>query len=158
MPGSGKSYWGRRIASVLDYAFIDLDSEIEKSEGADISDIITQKGESYFRDLESRILEKLLSDRKSRCILATGGGTPCFEKNLRLLKSRTFSIYLRVSENLLAGHLKDEYHKRPLFSADDSLLSQIISMKTKREAYYEQADAILEAPLDEGKFKSLIPR
>ena len=48
MPGSGKSFLGRKIAQSLKLQFIDLDELIEKQEKKIIRTIITEDGETYF--------------------------------------------------------------------------------------------------------------
>ena len=45
--GSGKSYWGKRIAKQLGYQFIDLDDYIEKQQNLSIKLIFKIKGETF---------------------------------------------------------------------------------------------------------------
>ena len=60
MPGSGKTTLGKEIASIFDYEFIDMDSLIKKETGLKISQIFLNKGEEYFRTIETSILETFL--------------------------------------------------------------------------------------------------
>jgi shikimate kinase len=80
MPGSGKSTWGKRLASVLNYDFVDLDTMIEKHYCATIDQIFKEKGEDYFRAIEKEVLENTASFNNT--IIACGGGTPCYFDNM----------------------------------------------------------------------------
>ena len=77
MPGSGKSTTAKYISEHTDLNFIDLDVEIEKNFGKKINEIFSDKGEKYFRNKETNVLKKIV-EKNNNFILATGGGTPCF--------------------------------------------------------------------------------
>jgi len=64
--------------------FVDLDVEIEKSEGQPINQIFEKKKEDYFRQVESSILNKFCSSAES-FIMSTGGGAPCFHDNMTMM-------------------------------------------------------------------------
>ena len=49
MMAAGKTTIGFKLAKKLKYQFIDIDTEIEKSENEKITDIFQNKGEEYFR-------------------------------------------------------------------------------------------------------------
>jgi 3-dehydroquinate synthetase/shikimate kinase len=69
--GAGKSTVGAEVARRLGRPFVDLDAEIERTEGR-ISEIFEQRGESAFRHLEARHLEE--ARRGSPSVIAVGGG------------------------------------------------------------------------------------
>ena len=58
--GSGKTTFGKWIAANKKMEFVDTDELIEKENGITISDIFASKGEVYFRNLETDMLNKLL--------------------------------------------------------------------------------------------------
>jgi shikimate kinase len=144
---SGKSTIGPILANVLGMEFIDLDKEIEERENSTVVEIFDKKGESYFRNLEKKILEDL--GTKKNIIVALGGGTITFQENLDLLKRTGKIIYLQVSPNILYLRLKNKTN-RPLFldlvlgeNSEETFLNRINEMLDKRKEYYEQADLII---------------
>ena len=83
--GSGKSSIGKILAKKIDYKFIDTDKLIEIQEGIKIKEIFNIKGESYFRDLETKVLRKTLTVQVA--VVATGGGIVQRKKNRLLLEN-----------------------------------------------------------------------
>jgi shikimate kinase len=57
--GSGKSFWGPRLAEALGVGFVDLDAAIEKVSNKRIPDIFREEGEEVFRRLESQVLRSV---------------------------------------------------------------------------------------------------
>ena len=75
--------------------FIDLDEFIEKEKRLSIPELFAKFGEEEFREMEREALVKL-SDSEN-LVLATGGGTPCFFENMRLMKKSGRVVLLTVS-------------------------------------------------------------
>ena len=96
MPGSGKSTVGR-LLELDGYSFFDTDEEIEKRCGCSIKELIADKGERYFRDLESKVISEIGAE--SARIISTGGGAILREENIRALKrnGRIFFIDAEIS-------------------------------------------------------------
>ena len=98
MPGSGKSTIGRILSKKLNYKFFDTDESIENETKSKINDIFTNKGEVYFRELETKILNKLI--KIDKIVISTGGGIILKNKNPNLILCSTA---IRAKETL--GHL-----------------------------------------------------
>ena len=143
MPGSGKSTSGKMLADKLDYPFVDLDNVIEAREGTTISSIFEQKGEDYFRKLESESL-KLTIEANQKLVLSTGGGTPCFLDNLELMKNYGKVIFLDIPLKVLAERLQKEIH-RPLLQTDKELNERLEELYNQRIGVYRQADYIVNS-------------
>ncbi|MGY9010459.1 MAG: shikimate kinase, partial [Rhodobacterales bacterium] len=60
MMGAGKTAVGRSIATRLGAKFVDLDDEIIKAANMKITEIFETYGEVFFRDKESKVLQRLL--------------------------------------------------------------------------------------------------
>ena len=142
--GSGKSAIGKQLATSLSFKFIDLDQAITEETGSSISELFATKGELYFRKIERKMVEKILSDN-SNLILATGGGTPCYGDMVQFLKSVAAStiVYLKTSNEELTRRLFNEKNKRPLIAHlnTEPLLNDFIKKHLfERSYYYNQSD------------------
>ena len=145
--GSGKSAVGKALSRHLELPFLDLDEEIIKSEECSISEIFSSKGEIYFRRKETGVLKQLLEQERD-FILALGGGTPCYGKNLQLIKeeSSTSLIYLKTGVHELKARLIEEKHSRPLIKdlgSPEVLEDYIRKHLFERTFYYNQSDLII---------------
>ncbi|KAJ5224899.1 uncharacterized protein N7469_008402 [Penicillium citrinum] len=74
MRGAGKTTTGNWVASSLDRPFVDLDTELEQSEGITIPEMIKQRGWQGFRDAELAVLQRCMKDRPTGYVFACGGG------------------------------------------------------------------------------------
>ena len=154
MMGVGKTTIGKRLAKKLNYAFVDIDKIIEKQEGESISSIFKNKGEDYFRKLETRCLKELLKFKS--CVISCGGGTPCFNKNMEIITLAGASIYIKLSPTVLFNRLKLEKDQRPLIAdmEDSKMFSYIQKKLNERKIFYEKAEFIFSA--DSEKDESII--
>lgn len=98
MPGSGKSTVGN-LLHVDGFEFIDTDAEVEKRCGCSIRELIQEKGETYFRDLETEVIRDVSS--QSCRIISTGGGAILREENVRLLRQNGKLFFLDADLNRL---------------------------------------------------------
>ena len=74
MRGAGKTTAGNWVAKSLDRPFVDLDTELEKTEGITIPDMIKQRGWQGFREAELAVLQRAMKDRANGYVFACGGG------------------------------------------------------------------------------------
>lgn len=143
LPSSGKTTLGKQLARHVRYRFVDTDVLIVKEEGMPIPDIFAQKGESYFREAEARILRAIRPD--SKLVIATGGGMPCFHDNMDYIKANGLSVFLDVSpEQIVERILRHSTDDRPLYQKNDGqLLNNLREKYESRLGFYSQADFIL---------------
>ena len=141
--GAGKTTIGKQLSNKLRYNFIDLDQFIEESNQISISSIFSNKGESYFRDIESLHLKKVLE--LDNTVISLGGGTPCFNNNMGLIKDHSKSIFIDLPTKMLVSRLKNGRLKRPLIQdkSDDELFDFINILRSKRLSFYNQANLII---------------
>ena len=142
--GCGKSTFGKKLAEQLNWDFVDLDDYIEKQEGASIPLIFKNKGEAYFRSLESKAVEE--SSRWEKTVISTGGGTPCFNDNIISINNIGLSIYIKLSPEVLKSRLEGEKAKRPLIAnlSDTELLSFIEAKLAERSDDYSKSEIVFE--------------
>lgn len=138
--GCGKSAVSKILSNQLNLKRVDLDDYIEEKEKKTISEIFSEKGEIYFRKLETACLNELL-EKNGDFILSLGGGTPCFGTNMDLVNAKSNSVYLRANIPTLIERLLPEKGKRPLIARiiDEELPEFIGKHLFERNNYYSQA-------------------
>lgn len=142
--GCGKSTYGKLLAELLSYDFIDLDEYIEQKYHLSITELFNKIGEVDFRDSETQALHEILLLPNSK-VISLGGGTPCFNNNVELIKSNGLLVYIKLEPNQLFERLKHAKLNRPLLSGKSNveLLSYIAETLKTRAFFYEQAHITL---------------
>jgi len=110
---SGKTTLGKQIAERLGIPFIDLDKEIESTSGKTIVSIFQTDGEDGFREIEKTELLKQIKNQQ-QFVMATGGGTPCYFKNMDVMKKNGLTIFLNVGVKELVRRNLQATELRPL--------------------------------------------
>jgi shikimate kinase len=143
--GSGKTYWGKQLATQLKIPFFDLDDVIAGQENKTVSEIFSKSGEEAFRIKEREVLESLI-DENASMVLSCGGGTPCFFNNIERMKKYGVVVWLNTHIEILLTRLMKEKSSRPLIKniQDEEMKSFIVRKLNERRMYYEQADVILD--------------
>ncbi len=148
--GAGKTSVGKMMAKKLNLLFIDSDSEIVKSAGCSVVDIFSIYGESEFRRVEDRVINRILSDNKIK-VLSTGEGAFIIDDVRKLTKEKAITIWLKADLELLVKRtsFKDT---RPLLLNYDStkILQKLID---ERYPIYANADITVETK-DEPTYKT----
>lgn len=140
----GKSTIGKELASKLNYTFLDTDLLIEKKVKQTIKELILKTDEISFRVLESKVL-KGITKNYQKTIIATGGGLPCSDKNLRLLKKNGILVFIDTPEKLIFNRLKDNNSRPLVANLNNSELKSFIALKlAERRLYYEKADILID--------------
>ena len=121
MPGCGKTTIGQMIAKRLDYDFCDLDEYIVEKENMSI-DKMFEKGEDYFRDIESSGVRDIIKMKET--VISTGGGVIKRHENIEILQKNGFIIFIdRPIENIISDVDTDS---RPLLKEGKDRLYKLL--------------------------------
>lgn len=137
--GSGKSTAGKKLATMLNYSFLDLDDAIENKYRISIPSIFSRFDENAFRILENKVLIDTFSLKNY--VVSTGGGTPCYYGNMALMRDQGTTVYLKLHPGSLHMRLTQSKKKRPLIQDKnpDEVIKFIEEMLEQREYFYKQA-------------------
>src|SRR5439155_23919486 len=110
------------------------DDMIVARDGRSIPEIFRQDGEERFRQLEGDVLEDLRLKRGN--VIATGGGLPCRDGRMEILKSLGTVVWLD-------GDFR-ELHERASRGGERPMLlgrspADVETLYRQRTAYYRQA-------------------
>ena len=139
--GCGKSTTGRKLASLCHLSFVDTDIELEQRHQCSVSDFYATHTEEEFRKEEQNILFE--TQAFDNIIIATGGGMPCFEKNMEWMLSNGVVVYIEMSPAALYARMINSKKKRPLLPSKETLMEDIKTLLAQREDIYKQAHITL---------------
>lgn len=141
--GSGKTTIGKALSEKLNMTFVDLDRYIEQKKQTTIPKIFQTEGERAFRNEEKQALSKIL--QKNNVIISTGGGLPCFNKNMETINHNGLSVYLKTTPENLFERLKSDFAHRPLLKnkTKNEQLQFIKNTLNQRKLYYEKAKLVV---------------
>jgi shikimate kinase len=97
-PASGKTHFGKQLAHTLHIPFVDTDHLIEETyrkqfhEPFSCRQIAKEKGGSFFRSLEKKVVTALSSVKES--IISIGGGALLDPENISKLSNLGTLVYL----------------------------------------------------------------
>lgn len=150
--GAGKTSIGRALARHLGIPFVDSDKEIEKAAGCSVVDIFSMYGETEFRRVEEKVIERLLDTPPVVKVISTGEGafiTPAVRK---LVLNRAMSIWLKADLDLLVKRTNFRHTRPQLLNTDSRrILAQLIN---ERYDTYALANIMVETK-DENIHKTL---
>jgi len=154
---AGKSTVGRALACMLEWRFVDLDCEIERTARQSVREIFAKRGEAVFRELEGDALRRILHGADSPTVVALGGGTfvqPQTAGCLRAAAVRVVFLELPLEELLQRCRAMGQHsgkNPRPLAADQEAFRSLYV----QRLPLYREADLVVNA---EGKTPEEIAR
>ncbi|CAL5326832.1 unnamed protein product [Camellia sinensis] len=145
MMGSGKTTIGRILSEVLGYSFFDCDTLIEHTVGGtSVAEIFKLYGESFFRDNETEVLQKL--SLMHRLVVSTGGGAVVRPINWKYMQ-KGISVWLDVPLEALARRIAAiGTESRPLLHHDSGdayakAFNRLSTLLEERGEAYANANA-----------------
>ena len=134
--GAGKSTIGKRVAQMLGVPFVDADTEIEVASRMTIPELFERYGEPEFRDLERRVIRRIL--RTGPKVLATGGGAFMNEQTRKAIARAGVSVWLKAELDVLMERVSRKGNRPLLKTANPRATMQ--DLMDKRYPVYELSD------------------
>ncbi|MFC1484973.1 3-dehydroquinate synthase [bacterium] len=130
--GTGKTVIAQELNNILGWELIDTDELIVEQENRSINDIFENRGEEYFRDVESEIIQKVSGlDKK---IISAGGGAVLRKENILNLKKNGMVVCLTAAVEEIFYRLQHD-DTRPLLKVDNPLAKIKEMLKTRAPFY-----------------------
>ena len=141
LSGSGKSTVGRLVAQRLGRPLLDLDADIASREGAHPADLIRDRGEASFREIESGVLARACG--VPGAVIATGGGAVIDPLNRWRLWEAGTVAWLDAPDEVLLARLAEDEEARPMLDGDAA--GRLASLRAERTPFYRAADLRVDA-------------
>lgn len=133
--GSGKTSVSKLLCSQVNGAWVDMDEKIVEKEGCAITEIFAKKGEAYFREIETAVLEDIATTQGQ--VVSCGGGVILKDENIRIMRESGTVIYLSATPETIFQHVRFS-NKRPVLNGNMNV-EYISSLLEERKKYYEKA-------------------
>jgi XRE family aerobic/anaerobic benzoate catabolism transcriptional regulator len=140
--GAGKSTLGARLGQEMKIPFIEMDGEIEKEMGMPLSELFSLYGQSGYRAIERRVLERVLDEHR-KAILSIGGGVVSEKETYDYLLSNCYTVWIKARP--------EEYMARVIAQGDLRLMAgsarameDLRRILEAREPLYRKADMYLD--------------
>lgn len=141
--GSGKTSVGRVLSQKLGMKHIDLDQMIVDESKMTINEIFRKEGENGFRRRETQLLQKLIKNGTTGCVISTGGGIVIRKENQPLLKQLGTVVLLEVTPDTVVKRLGRD-STRPLLQGPDRLKKVRTLLVRRQQAYARSADLAVD--------------
>jgi shikimate kinase len=104
MPGSGKSFIGKKLADWLGYTLIDFDKILEKKYSLPLQRIVEKLGTQAFLDEEEEVVLSQVAG--SNCLVLSPGGSVIYRtKAMEHLKKISKIGYLKTSLDVIKSRI-----------------------------------------------------
>jgi XRE family aerobic/anaerobic benzoate catabolism transcriptional regulator len=139
--GGGKSTLGALLAERLNVPFIELDREIERRSGANLSEIFDMFGQETFRRAEREALDDVLR-RHPHFVIATSGSIVTEPGTLELLLASCFTVWVRAEPEEHMKRVMAQGDMRPMAN-NARAMEDLVAILKSREPLYAKAEAVL---------------
>jgi XRE family transcriptional regulator, aerobic/anaerobic benzoate catabolism transcriptional regulator len=140
--GAGKSTLGARLGDELKVPFVELDREIERDTGMPLAEIFSMYGQSGYRAIERRTLERVLHEH-DRFVFSVGGGMVSEKETYDYLLSHCYTVWIKAQP--------EEHMSRVIAQGDframagtNRAMEDLRRILESREPLYRKADLVLD--------------
>ena len=136
---TGKTSVGRMLAEAMAWTFVDMDQELVSEAGIPIEEIVDSQGWKYFREQESKLLQRL--SQIAEQVISTGGGVVTVPENIATMRDSGKVVWLHASPDTIAARMeadRDTAGQRPPLYGNDSVV-EIEEVLAERLPLYDEA-------------------
>jgi len=140
--GAGKTTLGSALADDLQLPFVELDREIEHDAGISLSEVFSLYGQTGYRRIERRCLERIIRSNRE-IVMAVGGGIVSEPETYNLLLVNYFTVWIKALPAEHMARVVAQGDFRPMQGSAEAMedLNRILKA---REPLYRKADVILD--------------
>jgi XRE family transcriptional regulator, aerobic/anaerobic benzoate catabolism transcriptional regulator len=140
--GAGKSTLGQKLAETRNIPFIELDREIEKETGMPLADIFSLYGQSGYRAIERRTLERVTNEY-DRAVFSIGGGVVNEPETYDYLRAHCYTVWIKAKPQEHMDRVVAQGDFRAM-AGNDRAMEDLRRILSAREPLYRQADMTLD--------------
>lgn len=138
--GCGKSTVASGLQRMYGKKVVEMDQLISERQGMSIPDIFDKYGETYFRDLESKLVEEIQGMENQ--VVSCGGGVVLREQNVAKMKENGQVVLLTAKPETILERVKYD-NNRPVLKGKKTVAGITELMEARREKYEAAADIVI---------------
>lgn len=140
--GAGKTTLGSALAVERNCPFVELDREIEREAGIGLSEVFLLYGQTGYRRIERRCLEREIGAH-AEMVMSVGGGIVSEPETYNLLLQHCYTVWVRATPDEHMARVVAQGDLRPM-QGNDEAMADLRRILDAREALYQKADATLD--------------
>jgi XRE family aerobic/anaerobic benzoate catabolism transcriptional regulator len=140
--GAGKTTLGNALADELRLPFVELDREIERDAGISLSEVFSLYGQTGYRRIERRCLERIIHS-DMQIVMAVGGGIVSESGTYNLLLANCFTVWIKASPAEHMARVVAQGDFRPM-QGNAEAMEDLNRILNAREPLYRKADVTLD--------------
>lgn len=140
--GAGKSTLGAKLGQELRVPFVELDREIEKETGMPLTEIFSLYGQSGYRAIEKRTLERVLQEY-DRGVLSVGGGVVSEKETYEYLLSHCYTVWIKARPEEHMARVIEQGDFRAM-AGNPEAMEDLRRILLAREPLYRKADLCID--------------
>lgn len=140
--GAGKTTLGSRLAKEMNVPFVELDKEVEKDTGMPLEEVFALYGQTGYRRIEKRTLERVI-EQHDRAVISAGGGVVSQPESYDLLLSSCFTVWVKARPEEHMARVLAQGDLRPM-AGNDEAMEDLKRILDAREPLYAKADTALD--------------
>jgi XRE family transcriptional regulator, aerobic/anaerobic benzoate catabolism transcriptional regulator len=144
--GAGKSTLGSKLAAERNVPFIELDHEIERETGMPLAEIFPLYGQSGYRAIEKRTLERVLAE-SDPSVISVGGGIVSEKETYDYLLAHCYTIWLKAQPEEHMSRVIAQGDFRAM-TGSDRAMEDLRRILESREPLYRKADTCVDTSGD----------
>jgi XRE family aerobic/anaerobic benzoate catabolism transcriptional regulator len=145
--GAGKTTLGGALAKEIRYPFVELDREIEREAGISLSEVFLLYGQTGYRRIERRCLERIISTR-GEMVMTVGGGIVSEPETYNVLLLNCFTVWVKASPDEHMARVVAQGDFRPM-QGNEEAMEDLNRILVAREPLYRKADVVLDTSGDD---------
>jgi XRE family transcriptional regulator, aerobic/anaerobic benzoate catabolism transcriptional regulator len=140
--GAGKSTLGTKLGEDLKVPFVELDREIENDTGMPLAEIFSLYGQSGYRAIEKRTLERVMQEHH-RGVFSIGGGVVSEKETYEYLLSHCYTIWIKAQPEEHMSRVIAQGDLRAM-TGSDRAMEDLRRILESREPLYRKADTTVD--------------
>ncbi len=140
--GAGKSTLGALLAAGLEVPFIELDREVEADVGMSLAEVFSLYGQSGYRRIERRCLERIVGAHE-QAVMSVGGGIVSEPDTYELLLASCFTVWIKAQPEEHMARVASQGDFRPM-EGNHEAMDDLRRILAARAPLYGKADTVVD--------------